>query len=68
MLGFEARVASGQPREPRPDGTELRELRWFTRGELAAAATAGEVLLPGSLSISRALIDDWFGGPLEDQA
>ena len=68
MVGFEARVASGESTEPRPDGTELRELRWFSRAELAAEVAAGAVLLPGPASIARAIVEDWFGGPIEDPA
>jgi len=68
MLGFEARIAPGTSPEPRPDGTELRELRWFTRAELAADAVAGAVLLPGPASIARAIIEDWFGGPIGERA
>ncbi|TXK19625.1 NAD(+) diphosphatase [Homoserinibacter sp. GY 40078] len=67
MLGFEARIAEGTSTEPRPDGTELRELRWFTRDELTAAAASGEVTLPGPTSIARAIIDDWHGGVLADR-
>ncbi|QEO09649.1 NAD(+) diphosphatase [Protaetiibacter larvae] len=68
MLGFEARIAPGATTEPRPDGTELRELRWFTRDELAEEVSAGRVRLPGRASIARAIIEDWFGGPLDDGA
>jgi len=68
MLGFEARIAPGTSPEPHPDGTELRELRWFTRAELAADAAAGTVLLPGPASIARAIIEDWFGGPIGERA
>lgn len=64
MLGFEARLAPGTSNEPRPDGTELRELRWFTREGLAADVEAGRVILPGAASIARAIIEDWFGGPI----
>ena len=64
MLGFEARIAPGTSIQPRPDGTELRELRWFTREQLAADVAAGSVILPGSASIARAIIEDWFGGPI----
>lgn len=64
MLGFEARIAPGTPSDPRPDGTELRELRWFTREQLAADLAAGRVILPGPASIARAIIEDWFGGPI----
>lgn len=66
MLGFEARIASGTSREPRPDGTELRELRWFTREQLAADVASGRVVLPGPASIARVIIDDWFGGAIEE--
>jgi len=68
MVGFEARVAPGASTEPRADGTELRELRWFTRAELAAEVAGGAVLLPGPASIARAIVEDWFGGALEDPA
>jgi len=61
MLGFRARA---QAAEPHPDGTELTDARWFTRTELAAAVSAGDVVPPGPTSIARALIEEWFGGPL----
>jgi len=66
MLGFEARIAPGTSTKPRPDGTELRELRWFTREQLAADAASGAVLLPGPASIARAIIEDWFGGAIDE--
>jgi NAD+ diphosphatase len=65
MLGFRAR-AQGAP--PRPDGIELTDARWFTRAGLAAAVEAGDVVPPGGASIARALIEDWFGGPLPTPA
>ncbi|NMR19019.1 NAD(+) diphosphatase [Cellulomonas fimi] len=46
------------------DGTEITEARWFTRAELGAAASSGEVLLPMRASIARALVEEWFGGEL----
>ncbi|WP_284301868.1 NUDIX domain-containing protein [Homoserinibacter gongjuensis] len=64
MLGFEAHIAPGTSSEPRPDGTELRELRWFTREQLGAEVEAGRVILPGPASIARAIIEDWCGGPI----
>jgi NAD+ diphosphatase len=64
MLGAEARVL-GSP-EPAPDGDELVEVRWFSRVELSAAVERGEVLVPGRLSISRWLIERWFGTGLPD--
>ena len=64
MLGFEARIAPGTSLTPVADGTELRELRWFTREQLRAEAEAGTLLLPGGASIAHAIVADWFGGPL----
>jgi NAD+ diphosphatase len=66
MVGFDARVAPGADITGRPDGEEIVALRWFTRDELTAAVDAGEVLLPGRTSIARAIIEHWFGGPLND--
>lgn len=61
MLGFRARA---QAAAPRPDGVELTDARWFTRDELAAAVSSGDVVPPGRTSIARALVEDWFGAPL----
>jgi NAD+ diphosphatase len=66
MVGFEARVVAGADTVGRPDGDEIIALRWFTRDELAAAARAGDVLLPGKTSIARAIVEHWFGGELTD--
>jgi len=66
MVGFRARVAPGSSTEGRPDGDEILEQRWFSRDELAAANAAGEIRLPGTTSIARAIIDDWYGGELPD--
>jgi NAD+ diphosphatase len=57
MLGFSARANSSQIL--RPDGEEITKLRWFSRDELAAEAK--ELLLPGRATISRAMIELWFG-------
>jgi NAD+ diphosphatase len=58
-------VVEGTP-DPRPDGDELAEARWFSREDLAGSVTAGDVVVPGLISISRWLIDRWFGGDLPD--
>ena len=63
MLGFTAKV---DPEHKHliatPDGEEIVKLRWFSREDLVAE---GEHLqLPGKSSISRALIEHWYGGPL----
>ncbi|GAA4830071.1 NAD(+) diphosphatase [Luteimicrobium xylanilyticum] len=65
MLGFRA-VA--RTTALRADGVELAELRWVTRGELADQVAAGALLPPGRVSIARALIEEWFGGPLPEVA
>ena len=49
MFGFNADWESG---EPKADGDELSEVRWFSPGELPD--------IPPSISISRRLIDDWL--------
>ena len=58
MLGFQALAVGG---EPRADGFELAEVRWFDRGEVEdAAAGRGEAFLPPFFSIARRLIDEWL--------
>ena len=47
-----------------PDGGEIAEAVWFTRPELAEACTAGRVRLPPRFSISRWLIEEWYGAEL----
>jgi NAD+ diphosphatase len=66
MVGFRARVAPGSSTVGRPDGEEILALRWFSREELAAANASGDIRLPGSTSIARAIIDDWYGGELPE--
>jgi NAD+ diphosphatase len=61
MLGFRGRATTT---EVRVDGVEMADARWFTRAGLAAAVDAGDVVLPGGASIARALIEQWYGGPL----
>ena len=60
MVGFKARARGKQ--ELIPDALEIEKLRWFSREEIAAEVH--EILLPGKLSIARALIENWFGGEL----
>ena len=61
MLGFRARALST---EITVDGDELRAARWFDRETLRAEVESGSVVLPPGTSIARALIEDWYGGPL----
>lgn len=63
MLGHFA--VTQEPAAARPDGDEIRDVRWFTRAELAEAAQAGEVSLPTRSSISRALMERWHGEQID---
>jgi len=65
MIGFMARVDDTVESTLTPDGEEILDLRWFSRAELHAANASGEVKLPTSASIARAIIEEWYGGPLE---
>ncbi|MDE2386269.1 MAG: NAD(+) diphosphatase [Actinomycetales bacterium] len=62
MFGFKAKAHAGQ--ELVPDGDEIAKLRWISRAELVAEAS--EMLLPGPLSIARALIENWLGHSLDE--
>ncbi len=67
MLGFEARLAPGQhPENHQADGEEILSLRWFTRDELKASLD--DIMLPGRVSIARALIEHWLGEALDQDA
>ena len=63
MVGYMAQAAS---REFQLDNIEIVEGDWFTRAEVAAALDLPQenasFNLPGRLSISRRLIEDWLQG------
>lgn len=62
MFGFKAKAEAAQ--NPVPDGEEIVQLRWISRAELTAEASG--MLLPGPLSIARALIENWLGHSLDE--
>lgn len=62
MVGFTARLDPSASAELRPDGTEILDLRWFSRDDIARA----DVALPGPSSIARAILEEWYGGPIDD--
>jgi NAD+ diphosphatase len=61
MLGFQARA---ETLDINVDGKEIEDARWFTRATMRAQAEAGDLVLPGGVSISRSLVEHWYGGPL----
>jgi NAD+ diphosphatase len=61
MVGFVAQAVST---DIEVDHDELEDARWFTREEMREQAEAGTLVLPGGVSISRSLVEHWYGGPL----
>ena len=61
MLGF---VAHAESTEISVDDDEIEDARWFTRAEMKSGAEAGTLVLPGGVSISRSLVEHWYGGRL----
>jgi NAD+ diphosphatase len=63
MVGFEASADSVDVEFV--DG-EIAQARWFSRPDLLAAVTSGEVRLSPRVSIARQLIESWYGEALPD--
>lgn len=61
MLGF---IGHSESLDVRVDQDELEDARWFTRSELREQAEAGTLVLPGGVSISRSLVEHWYGAAL----
>jgi NAD+ diphosphatase len=61
MVGF---FATAVDTDITVDGVEIDDARWFTRDQLRAGAEAGTLRLPGGISISRSLVEAWYGAPL----
>ena len=59
MISFDA--VTDFPETARPDGTEITEVKWFTRDQLRAEAKAGTLLLPPTISVARKMIERWLG-------
>lgn len=66
MVGFTAVLDESHPRELRPDGQEIVDLRWFSRDELMGSLDS--IMLPGRTSIARAMIEHWLGQRIPDGA
>lgn len=61
MLGFTGRAES---LEIVLDDDDIEDARWFTRADMLNEAREGSLVLPGGVSISRSLIEHWYGGEL----
>lgn len=59
MLGFEARAKAG---EPHAADDELEDVRWFSRGDVAAAVEEreGPLGVPPRFAIARRLLEGWL--------
>lgn len=57
MLGFRALADPNQEWELTPDGSEILDVRWFSREELRSDK---DLVLPGSASIAHAIITQWL--------
>ncbi len=64
MLGFVGRALTT---DIQIDEHEIEEARWFTRAQMKEQAESGALVLPGGVSISRSLVEHWYGGPLPGQ-
>jgi NAD+ diphosphatase len=61
MMAFTARVRGDQ--KHLADGVEIAKLRWFSREDIANEKDS--ILFPGPLTIARAMIEHWYGGPID---
>lgn len=61
MVGFTARATHT---DIDVDGSEIEDAQWFTREQMRTEAESGWLVLPGGVSISRSLIESWYGGTL----
>lgn len=61
MLGF---VGHADSTDIRVDDDEIEDARWFTRDDVRAGTADGSLVLPGGISISRSLVEHWYGEQL----
>jgi NAD+ diphosphatase len=61
MVGFYAKAIGF---EIDVDADEIVDARWFSRDDLRRVIETGDVALPGNISISRRLIEGWYGEEL----
>ncbi|WP_228255102.1 NAD(+) diphosphatase [Ornithinimicrobium avium] len=63
MLGFRARATATRLTL---DPVEISAADWYTRDDLATRVAEGSRTLPARVSIARLLIEEWYGGPIEE--
>ena len=63
MIAYEATTSDVST--ARPDGEEIVEIKWFTRESLKSAVHSGEISLPARISVSRRMINYWYGEEAE---
>jgi NAD+ diphosphatase len=61
MLGF---FGTALTTDIRVDQDEIAEARWFSRDEVTDLTATGELVLPPNVSISRWLLESWYGGEI----
>jgi len=65
MLGFRAEAVTT---DISVDAEEIEEAAWYGRDDLRSALVSGDLVMPPSLSISRWLIETWYGADLPQPA
>lgn len=63
MIGFTARAVQT---DLVLDRVEIADARWVSRADVRDLIARGEYRPSPGFSISRSLVEDWFGGPLPD--
>lgn len=59
MIAFES--LTSDPSTAKADGEEIVEIRWYSRDEMRRAVAADELSLPPRISVSRRMIEHWYG-------
>jgi NAD+ diphosphatase len=59
MIAFES--VTSDPSTAKADGEEIVEIRWYSRAEMKADVESGELSLPPRISVSRRMIEHWYG-------
>ena len=59
MIAYEAIITN--PDSVKADGEEIEEIIWLDRAAIKDRISTGELLLPPSISVARAMINAWYG-------